>query len=126
MPRMIYDKDSVTETAMQIVKDQHEFFAHGELDNSDHIPLVIRIAESAGVLLASGGMPKREAEAIVDRIIQFGRQLFIQLWMTPVAVWMAPPREEDAIKEFDRYLEPARRTRFRKAAEASSGSEGLQ
>lgn len=61
-------------------------------------------------------MSKPEVEANVDRIIQFGRRLFIELWMVPFPGDSNPPSEEEAIKEFDRYLEPARRAQLRKAA----------
>ena len=44
--RRSYDKDSVIDTAMQIVKDQHASFAYEGLDNSDYIPLIVRIAQS--------------------------------------------------------------------------------
>lgn len=114
MTKMSYDRDSVIDTAMQIVKDQHEFFENEGLDNSEHIPLIVRTAQSAGVLLARDGMPKREVEVSVDRIIIFGRRLFIGLWMTPFPGDAKMPSEEDAIKEFDQYLTPARRARFRK------------
>lgn len=115
MAKTSYDKDSVIDTAMQIVKDEHAFFAHERLDNSEHIPHIIRIAQSAGDLLARDGMSKPEAEANVDRIIQFGRRLFIELWMVPFPGDDEPPHEVDAIREFDQYLKPLRKTLFRKA-----------
>lgn len=120
--KMSYDKDSVIDTAMQIVKDQHDFFENEGLDDSEHIPLIVRIARSAGALLARDGMSKREVEANVDRIIHFGRRLYIELWTTPFSGEHEKPREEDAIKEFDQYLKPARRARLKAASNSLSAN----
>ncbi len=101
---MTYDKDTIIDTAMQIIKDEHTFFVKYGIDNSEHIPRIIRIAESAGKLLSLGGMKKEELNGNIDRIIQFGRQLFVDEWMRPIEGDSEVPREQDAIDEFDRYF----------------------
>lgn len=89
---------------MQIIKDEHAFFVKGGNDNSEHIPRIIRIAESAGKLLSVSGMNKKELNGNIDRIIQFGRQLFLDEWMRPLDGDSELPCEEDAIDEFNLYL----------------------
>ena len=106
-----YDKDTVLDTAMQIIKDEHEVFLNHELDNDDYIPRMARIAESAGKLLAVGGVPKREIKADIERIIEFGRRLFVREWMEPIPGESEPPQEEDAIKEFERCLKKERKAK---------------
>ena len=106
-----YDKDTILDTALQIIKDEHEVFLNHEFDNDDYIPRIARVAESAGSLLARNGMAKREVRANVERIIEFGRRLFVQEWMRPMMGETEPPREEDAIEEFERCLKKERKAR---------------
>ena len=54
---------------MQVIQDEHEHFTSDGIDNEEHIPRIVRIAESAGKLLKVGGMPKHEVEANIQRII---------------------------------------------------------
>ena len=117
MTRTQYDRDSVIDAAMQIIHDEHRFFINDAIDNAEHIPRIVRIAESAGKLLATGGMTKPDVEANVERIIHYGRQLFIEEWMKPFPDDTEAPDEEDAIEEFDRY---ARKARKRKAKRSSN------
>lgn len=111
-----YDKDTVLDTAMQVIKDEHEAFVDGETDNCEHIPRILRVAESAGTLLKMDGMGKQEVRANVDRIVEFGRRLFVQEWMRPIAGETERPREEDALREFDRYSRPEKGARRRRGS----------
>jgi hypothetical protein len=100
---MEYDKDKIIDTAMQIIKDEHEFFVSESIDNSEHIPRIVRIASSAGKVLSTNGVGKQEVERTIDRIIQYGQQLFIDEWMALPLDDDDPPCEEDAIDEFNQY-----------------------
>ena len=101
---MKYDTNTLIDTAMQIIKDENTFFVKEGIANSEHIPRIIRIAESAGKLLSVSGMSKIDADGNIERIIQFGRQLFVDEWMKPFDGESEPPCEEDAIDEFNLYL----------------------
>jgi hypothetical protein len=117
---MKYDKGTVLDTAMQIIKDEHEVFANLELDNDDYIPRIARIAESAGALLSQDGMAKCDVRANVNRIIAYGRRLFIQVWVSQMVEDGERPCEDEAAKEFDRYIQKeqkARRQRVRNCLE---------
>jgi hypothetical protein len=107
---MKYDKNTIIDTAMQIIRDEHAFFVKEGNDNSEHIPQIIRIAESAGKLLSVSGMNKEELNGNINRIIQFGRQLFVDEWMRPLDGDSEPPREQDAIDEFNRHLTKKKET----------------
>ena len=109
MTKASYDTNSVLDTAMQIIQDEHHVFVEDGIDNDEHIPRIIRIARSAGKLLLINGMAKRDVDANIERIINYGRQLFIEEWMKPFSGDDEPPLEEDAIEEFDKYLKKARR-----------------
>lgn len=106
---MKYDKNTIIDTTMQIIRDEHTFFVKEVNDNSEHILRIIRIAESAGKLL-SVGMNKEELNGNINRIIQFGRQLFVDEWMRPLDGDSEPPREQDAIDEFNRHLRKKKET----------------
>lgn len=114
--KLRYDKDTVLDTAMQVIKDEHAAFVAGETDNCEHIPRILRVAESAGTLLNVDGMGKQEVRANVDRIVEFGRRLFVQEWMRPISGETERPREEDALREFDRYLRPEKGVRRRRGS----------
>ena len=58
MTKPPYDAFSVLDTAMQIIEDEHHYFVNRRVENQDHIPRIVRIAESAGKILKSSGMPK--------------------------------------------------------------------
>jgi hypothetical protein len=116
MTRAQYDRDSVIDAAMQIIQDEHRFFINDGIDNAEHIPRIVRIAESAGKLLATGGMTKADVEANVERIIHYGRQLFIEEWMKPFPGDTEAPDEEDVIEEFDRYAKTARKRKAKRSS----------
>jgi len=85
------------------------------LDNGEHIPRIVRIAQSAGKLLSMNGMNEQDIGLNIERIIQYGRQLFIKEWMKPFPGEDEPPCEEEAIEAFNRYL-PKRRGEKRKGS----------
>jgi len=111
-----YDSDTILDTAMQIIQDEHHFFIHDGIDNDEHIPRIIRIAQSAGKIFLIGGMAQSDVEANVERIIQYGRQLFIEEWMKPFPGDVEPPEEDEAIEEFDRYLKKTKKEIKRKSS----------
>jgi hypothetical protein len=111
MTRRPYDTDSVLDTAMQVIQDEHRYFTSDGIGNEEHIPRIVRIAESAGKLLKVGGMPKHEVEANIQRIIHYGRQLFIDEWMKPLPGDTDLPDEEEAIEEFDQCVKNTRRAK---------------
>lgn len=121
---MTHDKNTILDTAMQIIKDEHAFFVKCGIDNGEHIPRIVRIAESAGKVLSVSGMNKEELNGNIDRIIQLGRQLFVDEWMRPIVGDTELPREQDAIDEFNQYLrrnqgsssKPRRRTPKRRGS----------
>jgi len=121
---MKYDKDTVLDTAMQVIKDEYESFTNNESDNSDYVPRVVRVAESAGTLLSLDGMGQREVRANVNRIIEYGRRLFIQEWMRLIMDEAEQPCEQEAIEEFDRYLRAEQRTISRRKKAAVGSKEG--
>lgn len=111
MTKAKYDTGTVLDTAMQIIQDEHVHSISDPIDNEEHVERIVRIAESAGKLLSATGIPKRDVEGNVQRIIQYGRRLFVEEWMQPQPGDTEVPREEDAIEEFDQYLEKSRRTK---------------
>ena len=104
MTKPPYDAFSVLDTAMQIIEDEHHHFANRRIENQDHIPRIVRIAESAGKILKSSGMPKQEVESNVLRIIRHGRQLFIEEWMLTLPRAAERRDEEEAIEAFEKYV----------------------
>ena len=115
MKRANYDTYSVLDTAMQIIQDEHHHFVHDGIGNDEHIPRIIRIARSAGKLFLLGGMSKQETDSNVDRMIRYGRHLFIEEWMKTFPGDTEPPDENDAIEEFNQYLKRAKSEKRKKS-----------
>lgn len=88
----------------KIVDDEHSFFVEESLDNSEHVPKILRIAGSVNKFLKDQGVNNQDCDLIYNSIIERGRQLFIEDWMKPIEGDDEPPNEEDAIEEFDNYL----------------------
>ena len=88
----------------KIVDDEHSFFVEESLDNSEHVPKILRIASSVNKFLKDQGVNNQDCDLIYNSIIERGRQLFIEDWMKPIEGDDEPPNEEDAIEEFDNYL----------------------
>lgn len=88
----------------KIVDDEHSFFVEESLDNSEHVPKILRIASSVNKFLKDQGVNNRDCDLIYNSIIERGRQLFIEDWMKPIECDDELPNEEDAIEKFDNYL----------------------
>jgi hypothetical protein len=88
----------------KIVDDEHSFFVEESLDNSEHVPKILRIASSVNKFLKDQDVNNQDCDLIYNSIIERGRQLFIEDWMKPIEGDDEPPNEEDAIEEFDNYL----------------------
>jgi len=112
MKREQYDIGSVLDTAMITIHDEHQYSVGEGIDNKEQVIRIVRIAESAGKLLTIGGMGKREAEANIQRIIRYGRQLFIEEMIGPILNDTDFPDDKEAIKEFEQYLKKSRRTKI--------------
>ena len=116
MKKEQYDLGSVLDSAMIIIHDEHQYSVGEGIDTEERVTRIVRIAESAGKLLTIGGMGKREAEANIQRIIRYGRQLFIDEMMDPIFENDELPDDKEAIQEFEQYLKKSRRTKKTKSS----------
>jgi hypothetical protein len=116
MTKAGYDTFSVLDTAMQIIQDEHHHFTNEKIDNNEHVARIVRIAESVGTLLKSSWKPKREIESSVQRIIRYGRQLFVEEWTQPLPGDVESPEEQDAIEEFEKYVKKHRGSKKHKSS----------
>jgi hypothetical protein len=95
------------EFGLALVEKQHQFFVDETIDNSEHVPAVKRIADTAYQYLSAKGVSSEISTEIKKELINFGRELFIKAWMTPLdddEEGEELPDEKEARRTFDQLL----------------------
>ena len=92
------------EFALALIERQHQFFIDETVDNSEHVPAIKRIAESAYQYLAAKGGSSDISTKVRKELITHARKLFIKEWMTQLEEDEEPPEEEEARKTFNQLL----------------------
>ena len=94
------------EFALALIERQHQFFIHETIDNSEHVPAIKRIAETAYQYLTAKGVSSEISTKVKKELINRGRELFIEAWMTPLddGEQEELPDEEEARRTFDQLL----------------------
>lgn len=86
-----------------IITAEHDHFVAASLDNEEHIPRVRRLANAVADALAGLGESRAVAERLSSSLIQHGRTLFIEEWVSELHRGEDPDRERLAAgAEFDR------------------------
>lgn len=96
-----------TAIGKQVLLDEHHFFAEEELDDSEYVPRIARVAGSVQRALEREGCDDAEADRVKRDLIDFGRALFVEEWMKPLDGDDGVPSEAEAIAEFERCLRDA-------------------
>ena len=86
-----------------LLEEHHSFVDEGE-DNSEYVPRIARIAESVQRALEREGREGAQADRARRELIDFGRALFVEEWMKPLAGDDEVLSEAEAIAEFERCL----------------------
>jgi hypothetical protein len=86
---------TATEFGIALVEKQHQFFLEECLDNSEHVLAIKRIADTAYGYLRGKGVDPEISRKVKKELIDRGRVLFIETWMTP-------EEGEDPLGEEDR------------------------
>ena len=100
---------TVTEFGMALVERQHQFFLDETVDNSEHVPAIKRIADTAYDFLKARGASLDEAKRARKDMISHGRNLFVERWMTPLEEDEEPLDEEDRREAKRRFNELLKR-----------------
>ena len=72
---------TVTEFGIALVEKQHRFFLNDSMDNSEHVPAIKRIADTAYAYLKRKGANPDQAKEVKKELINHGKNLFIKVWM---------------------------------------------
>jgi hypothetical protein len=96
-----------TAIGKQVLLDEHYFFGSQELDDSEYVPRIARVAGSVQRALEREGCEGAEADRVKRDLIDFGRALFVEEWMKPLDGDDEVPSEAEAVAEFERYLRDA-------------------
>ncbi|MHB8870494.1 MAG: hypothetical protein ACYC6T_16215 [Thermoleophilia bacterium] len=91
----------------QVLLDEHHFFAEEELDDSEYVPRIARVAGSVRRALEREGCEGAEADRAKRDLIDFGRALFVEEWMKPLDDDDEVPSEAEALAEFERRFRGA-------------------
>ena len=97
----------VTEFGVALVERQHQLFVEESLDNSEHVPAIKRIADTACEYLKVNRISSDIGKKVREKLISRGRDLFIEEWMRPLEEDENPPdlqEREEATNTFDELL----------------------
>jgi len=102
---------TVTEFGIALVEKQHRFFLNDSMDNSEHVPAVKRIADTAYAYLKRRGVALDEAKAVKKELINHGKTLFVKMWMKTEEGEESLGEEdrEEAEETFDELLKESNR-----------------
>ncbi len=92
---------------MALVEKQHQLFVEESLDNSEHVPAIKRIADTAYEYLEVNGISSNIGEKVREKLISRSRDLFIEEWMRPLEEDEDSPDQEEreeAINTFNEFL----------------------
>jgi hypothetical protein len=94
------------EFGLALVEKQHQFSMDETIDNSEHVPAIKRIADTAYQYLLMKGVNSKISTEVKKELINFGRELFIKAWMTLLDDEEEEelPDEKEARRTFDRLL----------------------
>jgi hypothetical protein len=98
---------TVTDFGNALITAQHKYFIEASLDNSEHIPAIERIANSAYQYLIENGISSDRSIKVKKELIHHGKDLFIQLWMQNIIEDGEVPDKtdiRDAEKAFENIL----------------------
>ena len=73
---------AVRELGIALVESQHQFFMDESIDNSEHVPAIKRIADTAYRYLKAEGINPDTARKVRKELIAHGKDLFIAEWIT--------------------------------------------
>ena len=99
--------ETIMEFGIALVERQHQFFVDERIDNSEHVTAIKRIADTAYGYLQGKGASLDKAKKAKKELLNRGRDLFVEMWMTPLKEDDEPLDEEDrreAKREFDDLL----------------------
>jgi len=102
---------TVTEFGVALVEKQHKFFLNDSVDNSEHLPAIKRIADTAYAYLKRKGVNPDRAKEVKKDLINHGKNLFVKTWMK-TEEGEEPFGEEDrqeAMETFDELLKESNR-----------------
>ncbi len=102
---------TVTEFGVALVEKQHKFFLNDSVDNSEHVPAIKRIADTAYAYLKRKGVNPDRAKEVKKDLINHGKNLFVKTWMK-TEEGEEPFGEEDrqeAMETFDELLKESNR-----------------
>ena len=94
----------VTAFGMALIERQHKFFVDEGIDNSEHVPAIKRIADTAYQYLTANGVSSEISTKLKKDLLNHARELFIKEWMTPLDEDEEPPDKEEARRTFDQLL----------------------
>lgn len=92
---------------MALVERQHQFFLDESIDNSEQVPAIKRIADTAYQYLKASEINSDISNRVRQELIARGRELFVEEWMRMLEEDEEPPEQEErreAGKTFDELL----------------------
>ena len=102
---------TVTEFGIALVEKQHRFFLGGSIDNSEHVPAIKRIVDTAYAYLKRKGVNLDRAKEVKKELINHGKNLFVKAWMKAEEGEepLGGEDRQEAMETFDELLKESNR-----------------
>ena len=93
-----------------VLEAEHGHFVAASVDNSDHIPRILRVAGAISTILRRAGLTEKDATSVREALELHGKDLFMAEWNAQIMVGEDPQQVADeGIAEYDRIADAARR-----------------
>lgn len=98
-------RDAIEGVGKAVLASEHQCFVERMTDNQEHIPRVERIARAVALFFRHAQASPAEADAMQKTLLAYGKQLFIDEWMSQLERGEDKAQAlDEAAAEFDRIL----------------------
>ncbi|MBL7174444.1 MAG: hypothetical protein ISS66_01345 [Desulfobacteraceae bacterium] len=73
--------DNYQNIGMSILKNLFDFYCEKKLDDEEYIPVVKIIIKGIQESMPASNVPEKEIESLKNRLIEFNRELYKDLWL---------------------------------------------
>lgn len=103
-------KEIALRVGRAVLSAEHKHYVVEQLDDSDHIPTILRVAVAVASTSLDLGLTQGEAISIRQALESYGKELFLANWKAQVKEGEDPRRVmSEALREYDRLYQAARR-----------------
>ena len=103
-------KDIALQVGRAVLRSEHKHYVAAQLDDSDHVPRILRIAGAVASGSLRVGLAEGEASSVREALESHGKELYMAEWNAQIMEGEDARRvTEEGLDEYDRLYNAARR-----------------